>query len=129
MAGSYPFEVYDGSRLLSPASRSHALQQPNGRTLRIVAPDVFLDQLVRVDGGAERRFEFSAPEMGRLDIRVVRGDCKTLIGKREIDGPPFLVDVVAGDYEVSLSCPDGQNPIYKATVTRGRTARVDFLKR
>jgi serine/threonine-protein kinase len=130
MTGAYPFEVFDGSRSISAASRSHELPpQPNGKTLRVVAPSVFLDHPVKVDGGSDRRFTYTAPQLGRLDIRVVRGDCKTLVGNREIEGPPFLVTAVEGDYDVSLSCPDGLNPTYKRTVTRGRTARVDFLNK
>jgi hypothetical protein len=130
MSGAYAFEVFDGTRSISGPSRSHDLPpQPNGKTLRVVAANVFLDQAVRVDGGSDRRFEYSAPDLGRLDIRVQRGDCKTLVGKREIDGPPFTVNLAAGDYEVSLSCPDGLNPSYKTTVTRGRTARVDFFNK
>ena len=38
LSGTYPFEVWDGSRLLSGAARSHELPlQPNGKTLRMVA--------------------------------------------------------------------------------------------
>jgi hypothetical protein len=128
MAGTYPFEVFDGARSLSAPGRSHELPpQPNGKVLRIVAPDVFLDRTVRVDGGTDGRFSYSAPELGRLEIRSQRGDCKTLVGKRELESPPLSVAAVEGDYEVILSCPDGQNPRYAATVTRGRTASVRFL--
>lgn len=126
----YAFEVIDGTRTISAAATSHELPAlPNGRAIRLVAPDVFLDQLVKIDGGEDRQFEYSPPGLGKIEIRAVRGDCRILVGKRDLGFLPFPpVTVVAGDYEVSLACPDGQNPTYKQTVTQGRTARVVFQK-
>lgn len=130
LSAPYPFEVMDGGRSISAAATTHELPpQPNGKTLRLVAADVFLDQPVRVDGGAEKRFEYSPPSLGKIDIRAARGDCKIMVGKRDLGFGPFPpVDAVAGDYRVSLACPDGQNPVYQTTVTQGRTARVVFQK-
>ena len=127
MTGAYPFRVMDGSRVVSDTSSSHDFRHANGRMVRIVAPEVFLDQPVRIDGGAERVFDFSAPGLGQIDIRAVRGDCKVLLGKRDLGFLPLPpVRVVPGDYEVSLSCPDGVNPRNATTVTQGFTARVLF---
>jgi serine/threonine-protein kinase len=129
LSAPYPFEVMDGARSISPAATAHELPpQPNGKTLRLVAPDVFLDQPVRVDG-AGGRFEYSPPGLGKIDIRAARGDCKIMVGKRDLGFGPFPpVNAVAGDHQVSLACPDGQNPVYQTTVTQGRTARVVFQK-
>lgn len=120
----------DGSRSISAAATTHELlPQPNGKTLRLVAPDVFLDQPIRVDGGEEKRFEYSPPGLGKIDIRAARGDCKIIVGKRDLGFGPFPpVNAVAGDHQVSLVCPDGQNPVYQTTVSQGRTARVVFQK-
>lgn len=130
LSAPYPFEVMDGSRSISAPATTHELPpQPNGKTLRLVAADVFLDHLVKVDGGDEKRFEYSPPPLGKIDIRAARGDCKIMVGKRDLGFGPFPpVDAVAGDYQVSLACPDGQNPVYQTTVTQGRTARVVFQK-
>lgn len=116
----------DGSRAISAASTSHELPpQPDGKTLRLVAPDVFLDQPVKVDGGEDKRFEYSPPSLGKIDIRAARGDCRILVGKRDLGFGPFPpVAAVAGNYQVSLACPDGQNPVVLTTVTQGFTARV-----
>jgi serine/threonine-protein kinase len=126
LSAAYPFEVLDGSRSISAAATTHELPpQPNGKTLRLVAPDVFLDHPVRVDGGAEKRFEYSPPSLGRIDIRAARGDCRIIVGKRDLGFGPFPpVAAVAGNYQVSLACPDGQNPVIQTTVTQGFTARV-----
>jgi len=128
LSAPYPFEVMDGSRSISAAATSHELPpQPNGKALRLVAPEVFLDHPVRVDGGGEGRFEYSPPSLGKIDIRAARGDCRILVGKRDLGFGPFPpVPAVAGDYQVSLACPDGQNPVIQTTVTQGFTARVVF---
>ncbi len=130
LSASYEFEVFDGGRSISAAATSHELPpQPNGKTLRLVAPAVFLDYAVKVDGGAERRFEYSPPALGKLDIRAARQDCKVMLGKRDLGYLPLdPIPAVAGDYQVTLACPDGQNPVRQATVTQGFTARVLFTK-
>lgn len=126
LSAAYPFEVMDGSRSISAAATTHELPpQPNGKTLRLVAPDVFLDHPIKVDGGTEGRFEYSPPSIGRIDIRAARGECRIFVGKRDLGFGPFPpVTAVAGDYQVSLACPDGQNPVMQTTVTQGFTARV-----
>jgi hypothetical protein len=127
MAGAYPFQVLEGSRVVSETGTAHDFQHANGRMLRVVAPEVFLDQAVRVDGGADRAFDYRVPGLGVIDIRATRGDCRVMIGKRDLGFLPLPpVRVVAGDYEVSLSCPDGVNPRNTTTVTQGFTARVLF---
>ena len=128
LSAPYPFEVMDGGRSISAPATSHELPpQPNGKTLRLVAADVFLDHPVRVDGGSDGRFEYSPPSLGKIDIRAARGDCRIMVGKRDLGFGPFPpVPAVAGDYQVSLACPDGQNPVIQTTVTQGFTARVVF---
>jgi serine/threonine-protein kinase len=127
-SGTYPFEVWDGSRLVSAAARSHQLPpQQNGKTLRIVAPEVFLDQQVRVNGGDDQRFEHAAPGLGRIEIRAARGECKAMVGKKDLGyGPWPPQNAVVGEHRVTLVCPDDQNPIQHVLVTQGRPARATF---
>ena len=126
LSASYPFEVRDGSRVVSPASTSHELSgQANGRTLRLVAADVLLDHPVRIAGGDDNRFEYSPPGVGRINLRAARQDCRAMIGKRDLGYAPWSpIQVVAGDYRIELICPDGLNPFQQITVVQGRTAEV-----
>ena len=126
LSAAYPFEVRDGARVISPAATTHELSAlSSGRTLRLVAPDVMLDHPVRIDGSADNRFEYSPPGLGQINIRAARGDCKAMIGKRDLGYAPWKpVQVAAGDYRVELVCPDGLNPFQQITVTQGRTAEV-----
>jgi serine/threonine-protein kinase len=126
LSAAYPFEVRDGGRVVSSAATTHELAaQSNGRTLRLVAPDVMLDHPVKIDGSEDNRFEYSPPGLGRINIRAARGDCKAMIGKRDLGyGPWQPLQVAAGDYRVELACPDGLNPFQQTTVTQGRTSEV-----
>ena len=128
MSGPYAFEVWDGSRLLSASARSHALPlQPNGKALRLVAPEVFLEHPIRVEGGDDQRFEYAAPALGRIEIRAARGECKAMIGKSDVGyGPWPPRNAVVGEHRVTLVCPDNQNPVQHVNVTQGRPARAEF---
>ena len=128
MSAAYDFEVLDGNRVISAAAKSHDLPlQANGKTLRVRAESVFLDQQIKIDGGSENRFEYTAPGLGMIDIRAVRGDCKAMIGKVDLGyGPWKPVPSAVGDHQVDLVCPDGQNPFTRVTVTQGRTIRAAF---
>ena len=130
MSGLYAFEVFDGSRSISPSSTKHDLGSlPIGKTLRIVAPDVFLDKQVKVEGGEDNVFEYTAPVLGRLSVRAARGDCKITLGKRDLGDTSIDVPIASGEYTINLVCPDGQNPTRTATVNPGSTARVTFPAR
>jgi serine/threonine protein kinase len=131
MSAAYPFEVRDGTRTISAAATSHELPpQQNGKTLRVYAEDVFLDQAVKVDGGSEQRFEYSPPGLGRIQLRAYREDCRAMLGKRDLGAGPWPkpYPVVAGVYQINLICPDGQNPVQQTTVTQGLPANVFFRR-
>lgn len=130
ITGGYDFEVWDGSRMISAAARTHELSpQVNGRTLRLVAPAVFLEHAFKVDG-ADGRFEYLAPGLGRIRLRAFNDSCRAMIGKRDLgEGPwPEPIPAAAGSYLITLVCPDGQNPTLRTTVTQGLPANVLFRK-
>lgn len=128
MSGAYEFEVLDGNRVISPLAKSHELPpQVNGKTLKIRAESVFLDQPVKVAADEDNKFEYTAPGLGSIDIRAVRTNCKAVIGKKDLGvGPWAPFPAAAGDYRIDLVCPDGQNPFEQTTVTQGRRANVRF---
>jgi hypothetical protein len=92
--------------------------QANGRTLRLVAPEVLLDHA----------FEYLAPGLGRIQLRAARENCNAFIGKKDLGpGPwPKAIPVAAGNHQVSLVCPDGQNPIEQTNVAPGLQRNVFF---
>ena len=130
LSAPYPFEVIDGTPI-DFRRRRRATNCRRSRTARpcgVVAPDVFLDHAVQ--GGRWQRRTI------RVFAALARPDRHSGRARRLPDhwwasaisaiGPFPPVPAVAGDYQVSLACPDGQNPVIQTTVTQGFTARVVF---
>jgi len=128
LSGSYPFEVWDGSRRISPASMRHDLAVESARTLRLRAPDVLLDAPLRVDGAIGGRVSAAAPALGRLTLRTTLETCKVVIGGRDFGYPPLNAQpVAAGSYELQLRCPDGTIRSSRVSVTAGET-RTEVIR-
>ena len=128
-SAAYPFEVFEGSRLISAASRSHELHEPNGKDppRRGVGrvPGSIGARRRRVgttDGVVAARARPAGYSRSARRLQDYGGQARSRIG------PLQPVPAVAGDYQVSLACPDGQNPVMQTTVTQGFPARVLFTK-
>jgi hypothetical protein len=120
ITGSYPFEVWDGSRKISSASTRHDIAVDSARTLRLRAPDVLLDSPLRVDGAIGNRVSAAAPALGRLTLRTTLETCKVVIGGRDFGYPPLTAQpVAAGSYELQLRCPDGTTRSSRVSVSAG----------
>jgi hypothetical protein len=117
--GAYPFEVFDGARSISAPATSHDLKQPAGKSLQIRAPQYFLSQTVRVEGSATQPFEYSAPGLGRLDVRSPQETCDVVIAGRKLGNPPLVQEVAAGSYKVDLVCGTETVGSHYATVRSG----------
>jgi hypothetical protein len=122
-AGSYPFEVLDGKRLLSRAASSHELNVAPHRILRLRASAYLLDYPFKVDGGGGRAMQVQAPELGKLTIRSAMETCQVSVDGRDLGFPPINAQLVAaGTYSVQLKCPDGRTIRGTAiTVVAGQT--------
>jgi serine/threonine-protein kinase len=107
--GPYPFEIYDGTKVVSAASQSHELKMPVGRKLRLVAAAYSLNQPVTVEAAADRRMAIQAPGLGKLTIRTTLETCRFKIGDRDLGNVPINnVPIAAGQYTIDLvSCRDG----------------------
>lgn len=122
ITGDYPFQVMEGESVLSPLQRSHELRMAGRHTLRLRAPEVFLNSAVVVEPNASRKVELSAPELGALTLRTSLETCRVLVSGRELGFPPIVnVPIAAGNYLVELSCPDGQGRRVPVTITAGQT--------
>ncbi len=122
LEGGYPFEVFDGNRSISAAKTSHDLKQPAGKSLRMQAPQYFLNQTVRVEGSATQSFEFAAPGLGSLDVRSAEETCEVSIGSRALGNPPLVLkEIAAGNYKVDIVCGGNVVKSHYATVRAGQT--------
>jgi hypothetical protein len=125
-SGDYPFELVEGSRLLQAAAPSHELKITERRTIRMRAPEVFLDRAVTVEPGAGRR-EVSAPRVASLTIRTIPSyeNCLVSIANHSQEGLPFVVPaIVEGPQDVRVSCPDGRTLQRRIQIVRGGPAEV-----
>jgi serine/threonine-protein kinase len=128
VSGSYPFEVWDGSRKISSAAIRHDLSVDSARTLRLRAPEVLLDAPLRVDGALGSRVSAAAPALGRLTLRTTLETCKVVIGGHDFGYPPLTAQpVAAGSYELQLRCPDGTTRASRVSVVAGET-RTEVIR-
>ncbi|MGC4083186.1 MAG: protein kinase [Vicinamibacterales bacterium] len=91
LAGGYPFEVLDGGKVISPASAAHDLKIAAGKSIVVAAPKYLLRQSVRVEGSASRGFDWTAPGLGKLDVRSAQETCDVMIGDRKLGNPPLVI--------------------------------------
>ncbi|MEQ1911361.1 MAG: serine/threonine-protein kinase [Vicinamibacterales bacterium] len=120
LTGEYPFEVYDGRKMIFSANTTHKLKWPAGKSLVMVNDDVFLRQTVRVDGTATDAFTWSAPVVGRLAVRSSQELCDVMIGDRKIGNPPVTNrEIVPGQYKIDIRCAGDIVKTGYATVRAG----------
>jgi hypothetical protein len=114
--------VLDGSRVISQAGTAHDLKLAAGKTLVLSAPKYFLKQTVRVEGTPGQGFDWSAPGLGKLDVRSVQETCEVMIGNQKLGNPPLVIDqIAAGQYRVDISCAGEVVKSHYATVRAGQT--------
>jgi hypothetical protein len=122
LAGTYPFEVLDGGRIISDAKTAHELKLAAGKTLVLSAAKYFLRQTVRVEGTPGQPFDWSVPGLGKLDVRSAQETCDVVIGDRKLGNPPLVIDqIAAGQYRVDISCAGEVVKSHYATVRPGQT--------
>ena len=124
VAGNYPFEIWDGSTRLSLRASRHEVTVEPPKTLRLVAPEVLLNQSVRVEKTASGRTSTTAPELGKLTLLTTFETCKVSIGGRDFGYPPLTEQALApGTYDIVLKCPDGEGKNARVTIESGQTRR------
>ena len=119
--GSYPFEVRDGRRLISPEGTRHTFKAAAGRVVTVSSPKYYLRQTVRVGGSSKEGFAWEAPGLGILDIRSPRETCNVVILDQIVGTPPIKVDVAAGPQTVDIVCGGETFRTASTTVTGGNT--------
>lgn len=126
-SGAYAFEVVDGSRTVSASAQQHSLTLPEGRSLRLRAPGVFLDQRVVVRGGASGAMRLAVPGLGSISVRAVVENCDMRIDGVRTDAPPVhQKPIAAGEHTVELVCADGEARRQRIDVREGANTTVLF---
>jgi eukaryotic-like serine/threonine-protein kinase len=124
MTGEYPFEVLDGSRVLSGSSTSHSFTVKGKPRLKVRNPDYFLDQPVQIDGA--KTFEWAAPGLGKL-FMTAPPLCTVAIAGRNLGESPIQETMAAGTYAAEVTC-DGQVRRQTFSIAAGETSKVAVKK-
>jgi serine/threonine protein kinase len=133
VSGSAPFafEVLSGRTVISRAATSHRFTVRGDQTLRVRAPDYYLDRSVTIPPG-KPAVTLYVPPLGRLSVRVSPSleRCRVSVDGREFGTPPFppvpYQSVVAGAHRVQLTCPDGSVRTENVTVEAARDRAAVF---
>jgi hypothetical protein len=127
LSGSYPFEVLEGTRVLSRAAARHSLALPGPTTLRLRASQYLLDMPFRADSPSGR-VSYTVPEPGRLTIRTPLETCTVVVAGRDLGFPPITDQkIAAGTYRVELRCPDGNNKTATVAIAAGQP-RTEIIR-
>ena len=82
-------------------------------------------QTLRVEGTATDGFAWSAPGVGKLDVRSPLETCDVVIGDRKLGNPPLSIpEIAAGQYKVDISCAGDVVKSTYTTVTAGGSAQA-----
>jgi serine/threonine protein kinase len=106
LVGSYRFLV-SGCGVTSPAAAKHTLQVMAPCTLRLRAPEYFLDVMRNVTAGPGEEVNLTAPPLVSVQLRSRHENCQLLVGGRDVGSPPADIRIAAGKYSATLQCPDG----------------------
>jgi len=127
LSGSYPFEVVDGGRVISPAAERHTISLPGPRTLRLRSSEVMLDTPLRADSSTGR-VSYEVPQLGRLTIRTPLETCNVTVQGRDLGFPPINEQRLApGSYKVELKCPDGDTRTATVAIAAGQS-RIEVIR-
>jgi hypothetical protein len=129
VSGPYPFELRQGSSVISSAATQHNVTvKPGGGAVTARNGDYFLDMPIAVDfmrGSAEA----TVPVLGTLTILAADETCTILVDGHDLGYPPISKKpVAAGAHTVVLRCSGGKEDSRKVTVTSGATAEVRFTR-
>jgi hypothetical protein len=123
--------VVSGRTVISRAATSHRFTLRGEQTVRVRAPQYYLDRAVTIPAG-KPAVTLVVPALGRLSVRVspVLERCRVLVGGREFGTPPYppvpYQAIVAGAHRVQLVCPDGATREETVTVEAARDRAAIF---
>ena len=123
IAGPYPFEVVQGSKVISSAKTRHEFTLAEAGAVQLRSSAHLLNVPLKVDGSGGR-FGYRLPAPGRLTVRTRKETCKVVIGGRDFGYPPINEQTVApGTHTIELKCPDeADNTSKRVTIGSGDSA-------
>jgi len=122
ISGDYPFEVSGCGRPSGPAA-NHTLKVTAPCTLRLRAPDYFLDMTRSVDQRQAGRLEIAAPKLASVQLRSRYEWCTVVIGGRAVGSPPLDLELASGSHNITVQCPERTYVARSFVIEPGRSIR------
>jgi hypothetical protein len=125
--GPYPFEVYQGSKLLDASATHHEVTaQPGAGAVVVKNADMVLSTTIPVDY-QRSSMDVTLPATGTLAVFASVETCKVTVDGQDLGFPPIPAKRIAsGTHSVTLKCPDGKDDTRRVTVSAGERAAVTF---
>jgi hypothetical protein len=125
--GPYPFEVYQGSKLLDASATHHEVTaQPGAGQVVLKNADLMLSWPLNVDY-QRSSMEVTVPGTGTLAVFASVETCKVTVDGEDLGFPPIPPKrIAAGNHSVTLKCPQGKDETRRVTVSAGERAAVTF---
>jgi hypothetical protein len=126
VSGAFPFELVQGSRVISPAAMRHDLTVQPAGSVSARSKDMLLNQTLSIN--FERaQAEVTLPAPGVIAIFSAVETCTVSVDNDDLGFPPIPGKAISsGSHTVALKCPDGKGDTRKVSVAPGEKARVAF---
>jgi hypothetical protein len=127
LSGPYPFEVYQGSKLLDSSATHHEVTaQPGAGAVVVKNADLMLSATIPVDY-QRSSMEATLPGTGTLAVFASVETCKVTVDGEDLGFPPIPPKrIAAGTHSVTLKCPQGKDDTRRVTVSAGERTAVTF---
>jgi hypothetical protein len=126
VTGTFPFELVQGSKVISAAAMRHELTvQPSG-SVTARSKEMLLSMPLGVN--FERaKADVTVPAPGVLAIFAAVETCNVSVDGDDLGFPPIPRKAIAsGSHTVTLKCPDGKGETRKVTVAPGEKVTATF---
>lgn len=122
-SGPFPFEVVDGTTVLSSANTRHELGLIAPRTVRLRAADYLLNHAIALEPSVKRR-DVRIPRPGRLTVRAGE-TCRITVDGFDLGQPPVNSrPIAAGSHTLQALCPEVSRRV--VVITSGELHREVF---
>jgi len=127
VSGAYPFELVQGSRVISASSNRHEVTvEPGGPAVVARNRDLLLSAPLAIDF-QRARADITLPAPGVLAVFSAVETCTIVVDGQDIGFPPVpRKSIAAGAHTVELKCPDGKGDSKKVSVASGERTQVNF---
>jgi len=125
--GPYAFQIVEGRTILKPAEMRQEITLQGRHTVRLVAPEYFLNMPVTLDPTVQALYNVPVPELGTLTVSLQGNwqSCRVQLDGRDLGESLRDVPVAPGSHEVTVSCIEsGQRRSQPVSIQEGLATKV-----